>query len=63
MTSQQRRRLVTGSIFIVLGVVFLLEALDIYRISPSTLWPILLIALGATVLAGTGNDGGADTAA
>lgn len=61
MNAQQRRGLVTGLTFIALGVVFLLEALEVYELAPSTLWPLLLIALGATVLAGTGghNDDGA----
>ncbi len=39
---------------------FLLEALEVYELAPSTLWPLLLIVLGATVLAGTSgrNDNG-----
>lgn len=54
MSASQRRALVAGLIFIALGVVFLLEALGVYELSPSALWPILFIVLGIGVLAGIG---------
>jgi hypothetical protein len=56
MNRQQRRALVAGLLFIALGVVFLLEALEVFEIPPTTLWPLLLVALGLGVLAGTGTD-------
>lgn len=56
MTSKQRRGVVSGLIFIALGVMFLLEALDVFQLSPSALWPLLLIALGIGVLSGVGGD-------
>ncbi len=56
MTARQRRSLVGGIIFVALGVMFLLEALDVYTLAPSTLWPILLLSVGIAVLAGIGSD-------
>lgn len=61
MNAQQRRGLVAGVIFVALGLMFLLEALEVYELAPTTLWPVLLIALGVGVLAGTGGDGNHDT--
>ena len=55
MTAARRRGLVSGAIFTALGIMFLLEALDVYTLASSTLWPILLIALGVGVLAGIGD--------
>ena len=55
MSASQRRGLVSGLIFTTLGVMFLLEALDVYTLAPSTLWPLLLISLGIGVLAGLGD--------
>lgn len=55
MNRQQRRALVAGVLFVALGVVFLLEALEVFEIRPTTLWPLLLVALGLGVLAGTGS--------
>lgn len=57
MRGGQRRAIVGGIIFVALGVLFLLEALDLYTLAPAALWPILLIALGIGVLAGIGDDG------
>jgi len=60
MKASQRRALVGGLVFVLLGVVFLLEALGAYELAPSALWPILLIVLGIVVIAGVGgtpNDG------
>lgn len=56
MKASKRRALVSGLVFIALGVLFLLEALGVYELSPSTLWPILFIVLGIGVLAGIGGD-------
>lgn len=62
MTAPQRRALISGLVFVALGVMFLLEALGLFELAPTTLWPLLLIALGIGVLAGvgggTGDDGG-----
>ncbi len=54
MNARERRGIVAGLLFIILGVIFLLEALEVFEMAPTTLWPILLIALGLGVLAGTG---------
>ena len=56
MNKRRRRTLVSGLLFIVLGVVFLLEALEVFELAPATLWPLLLVALGIGVIAGTGGD-------
>lgn len=56
MSKQQRRALVSGLLFIILGVVFLLEALEVFELAPATLWPVLLVALGIGVIAGAGGD-------
>ena len=56
MTRHRRRALISGILFIILGVVFLLEALEVFELAPASLWPLLLVALGIAVLAGTGND-------
>jgi hypothetical protein len=45
---------VFGVLFVVIGVLFLLEALEVFEIAPATLWPLLLVAIGVGVLAGTG---------
>lgn len=54
MNAQQRRGIVSGLLFVILGVIFLLEALDVFEVAPATLWPVLIVALGVGVLAGTG---------
>lgn len=56
MNKEQRRAVAFGVLFVAIGVLFLLEALEIFEIAPATLWPILLVALGIGVLAGTGHD-------
>ena len=56
MTASRRRGIIGGLVFTGLGVMFLLESLDLYTLAPSTLWPVLLLALGVGVLAGIGED-------
>lgn len=56
MTAATRKGLIGGLILTALGVMFLLEALEVYELAPSTLWPILFLALGIGVLAGIGGD-------
>ena len=52
MRADQRRGTVFGVVFLLLGVLFLLEGLEVFEIAPTTLWPVLLISLGVGVLAG-----------
>ncbi|MDJ0665489.1 MAG: DUF5668 domain-containing protein [Acidimicrobiia bacterium] len=56
MNKEQRRAVVFGVLFVVVGLLFLLEALEVFEIAPATLWPLLLVAIGIGVLAGTGSD-------
>lgn len=56
MNKRQRRSLISGVLFVILGVIFLLEALEVFELAPATLWPLLLVALGVAVLAGSGKD-------
>ncbi|MGA7673323.1 MAG: hypothetical protein WBW04_23100 [Nitrolancea sp.] len=43
---------IVGVVFIVLGVMFLMDDQDVIRLRPMLVIPILLIALGLGVLAG-----------
>jgi hypothetical protein len=43
---------VTGIVFVVVGLAYLLESLDVWEVSPGRIWPIFLVALGAAILAG-----------
>jgi hypothetical protein len=47
-----RTALIAGLIFVVLGVVFLLEQLDVFDLRAAYVWPIVLIAVGVAVLLG-----------
>lgn len=49
-TQPSRAALVAGIFFIVAGVAFLLERLDVWELEVRTLAPALLIALGFVVL-------------
>ena len=45
--------LVSGAVFIVLGVIFLLDRLTIIDVTPGIVLPILLVGVGVGVLAGS----------
>ena len=47
-----RSALATGVFFVVAGIVFLLEALDVWDLSLRVLGPVLLITLGVAVVLG-----------
>src|ERR687892_2464418 len=49
---RNRSALVTGVFFVVAGIVFLLEALDVWDLSLRVLGPVLLITLGVAVVLG-----------
>jgi hypothetical protein len=49
---RSRSALVTGVFFVVAGIVFLLEALDVWELSLRVLGPVLLITLGVAVVLG-----------
>jgi uncharacterized membrane protein HdeD (DUF308 family) len=46
------RRLVWGVLFVVLGVLFLLDQLNAIDLRASYVFPIVVIAVGAAILAG-----------
>jgi hypothetical protein len=50
-----RSALATGVFFVVAGIVFLLEALDVWDLSLRVLGPVLLITLGVAVVLGGRN--------
>jgi membrane-bound ClpP family serine protease len=50
--SYNRAALVAGLIFVVLGVVFLLEQLDVFELRAAFVWPVVLIVIGVAVLLG-----------
>jgi hypothetical protein len=43
---------VSGILFAFIGVVALLDPLDVWDLRPWWLWPVLLIAVGVAVIAG-----------
>ncbi|HSG79361.1 MAG TPA: DUF5668 domain-containing protein [Acidimicrobiia bacterium] len=43
---------VAGILFLVIGFVYLLEGLDVWTVSPGRIWPLFIIAVGVTVVAG-----------
>jgi hypothetical protein len=52
LRAYNRTTLVAGLIFIVLGVVFLLEQLEVFELRAIYVWPVVLIAIGVAVLLG-----------
>jgi len=46
--------LISGLLFITIGFVYLLEALDVWEVRIGRLWPILLVAVGGVILLGGG---------
>jgi len=44
---------VSGIVFVIAGLAYLLEAFDLWEVRPGRLWPILLIAVGVVILAGS----------
>ena len=48
----ERRALIAGVFFIAMGVLFLLDQLDVIRLRAAYFIPIVLIVLGAAILIG-----------
>jgi hypothetical protein len=48
-----RRALLAGVVFVVVGVLFLLEDLDVFELQAAFVLPIVLIVMGVAVLIGT----------
>lgn len=46
-----RTAAVAGLVFVGLGILFLLEALDLFDLRARYLWPVVLIAIGGAILA------------
>ncbi len=51
-----RGALITGILFIVAGVAFLLESLDVIELSPGVIWPVLVIGFGIAIAFGGRTD-------
>jgi len=49
--SYNRTAMAAGLLFVVLGVVFLLEQLNVFDLRAVYVWPVVLIVLGAAILA------------
>jgi|GraSoiStandDraft_4_1057263.scaffolds.fasta_scaffold1311776_2 drug/metabolite transporter (DMT)-like permease len=49
--SYNRTAIAAGLLFVVLGVVFLLEQLNVFDLRAVYVWPVVLIVLGAAILA------------
>jgi len=49
--SYNRSALAAGLLFVVLGVVFLLEQLNVFDLRAVYVWPVVLIVLGVAILA------------
>ena len=49
-SGSNRTALVAGVVLAALGVVFLLEALDVFTLRASYVWPVVLIVIGLAVL-------------
>jgi drug/metabolite transporter (DMT)-like permease len=47
-----RSSFVAGLFFVIVGVVFLLERLGVWDLRAAYVWPVLLIILGVSVIAG-----------
>jgi uncharacterized membrane protein len=50
--------LIAGIVFIVLGVLFLLERLGIVALSGRYVWPVVLVAIGVAIIFGGGRGRG-----
>jgi cell wall-active antibiotic response 4TMS protein YvqF len=46
-----RSAVIAGLIFVALGVVFLLEALNVFDLRAAYVWPVILIAIGGAIVA------------
>jgi hypothetical protein len=53
-----RRGLIAGLVFVVLGVAFLLDELDVLEMRLAYVLPVLLIAAGVWILLGRTSNGG-----
>jgi len=49
--SYNRAAAIAGLVFVGLGIVFLLEALNVFELRARYVWPVVLIVIGAAVLA------------
>ena len=48
--SYNRTAAIAGLVFVGLGIVFLLEALNVFELRARYVWPVVLIAIGAAIL-------------
>ena len=43
---------VSGIVFVIIGLAYLLHALDVWKVSVWRLWPVFVIALGVVIIIG-----------
>ncbi|MCC5953124.1 MAG: hypothetical protein JJU45_13615 [Acidimicrobiia bacterium] len=55
---KDRRGVVAGLVFVVIGAGFLLDELDVVELRPAYLLPLLLIAAGVWIVVGSARSGG-----
>lgn len=39
-----------GVVFVVIGIVYLLEAFEVWEVDVARIWPLILIAIGAVII-------------
>ena len=57
MRDSNTTSLIAGIVFIVLGVLFLLDRLGVLALSGRYVWPVVLVAIGVAIMVGSGRRG------
>lgn len=52
MNGVDRGAIVIGSLYLIAGIVFLLEALEVFAVAPGVLWPLVVIGFGVGIAFG-----------
>ncbi len=45
-----------GLIFVIIGIVYLLEAFDVWQVNVARTWPLVLIAIGGVIILNSRHD-------
>ncbi len=46
---------VAGVLFLVIGFVYLLDGFDVWSVDPGRIWPLVIIAVGVSIVLGAAN--------